>query len=128
MGEQMTLRASIFGMMALCFTASSALAETRNVQDLHRQCTKAVATAEQIFCVAFISGVAEQMIANGQVLDQVKNDDDRVLMLFLSACTKASFGAMIQAFIKWAENHPDKWDTPRQLGVMAALRETWPCK
>ena len=98
------------------------------------QCTKPVLDAEGTFCVAFISGVAEQMIATGVVFRQRRAEggfldgDDRLDMSFLSACTKASFGAMVQAFINWAEKHPEKWSTSRQLGVMASLRETWPCE
>jgi hypothetical protein len=122
-------RTALAFLIAQCITVSSALAkEKQDVQQLLRQCTKPVATEEQVFCVAFISGVAEQMITNGFTLDRFTDNEVRREMLFLSACTKASFGAMVQAFVKWAESHPEQWGTPRQLGVMAALRETWPCK
>jgi hypothetical protein len=105
-----------------------------NVQDLYRQCTKPALDAERTFCVAFISGIAEQMIATGFGFRQRRAEggfldrDDRNIVSFLSACTRASFGAMVQAFVNWAEKHPEKWSTSRQLGVMMALRETWPCE
>ena len=31
-----------------------------------------------------------------------------------------SYGAMVQAFVKWAENHPKRWGMLRELGVRAA--------
>ncbi len=38
------------------------------------------------------------------------------------------YGAMVQTFRNWAEKHPEKWGARRYMGVMLALRETWPCK
>ena len=58
-----------------------------------------------------------------------KNDKTLDRALFLCADPLPTFGAIIQAFVKWAENHPEAWSgAPRQLGVMAALQKTWPCK
>jgi hypothetical protein len=114
---------------------SSQSEESRSdVQQLYRECTKPVEDFEKLFCVGFISGISAQMITNGQVAATLRaegalaNDVDRRMMFTVSACTKASVGARVQAFINWAEKHPEEWSTPRQLGVMQALRETWPCK
>jgi hypothetical protein len=43
-------------------------------------------------------------------------------------CAAPSHGAMIQAFINWAEKNPQKWDMNKTAGVITALQETWPCK
>jgi hypothetical protein len=38
-----------------------------------------------------------------------------------------TMGAVIQAFLNWADKHPEKWARPRIFGATAAMRETWPC-
>ena len=43
-------------------------------------------------------------------------------------CDKPSYGAMVQAFVNWAEQNPRDWETNRIVGVMTALRANWPCK
>jgi hypothetical protein len=34
---------------------------------------------------------------------------------------------MMRAFLNWTEQHPQEWDSKGELGVLAALREAWPC-
>jgi hypothetical protein len=34
---------------------------------------------------------------------------------------------MIQAFVNWAEKHPESWSQRNIYGVALALRESWPC-
>jgi hypothetical protein len=127
------LRAAMFAILLTPISSQSEESK-QDVQQLYRQCKTPAKDVERTFCVAFISGVAEQMIATGKLAAKQReegnlaNDKDRALLSFLSACPKASFGAMVQAFINWAERHPEEWSSPRQLGVMQVLRETWPCK
>ena len=110
-------------MTALCITTSSVLAAGKqDVQQLYGECKDT--DVEEVFCIGYITGLAEQMRTNGFLLKQTGQEDARHR---LSICTDASYGAMIQAFVRWAENHPEDWGMPRQLGVMYALRETWPC-
>jgi hypothetical protein len=45
-----------------------------------------------------------------------------------SACGNRHTGAVRQAFINWVQNHPEHWTEDYMTGVMAALRETWPCR
>jgi hypothetical protein len=35
---------------------------------------------------------------------------------------------MAQAFINWAEKHPENWTMGGADGVILALKETWLCK
>jgi hypothetical protein len=35
---------------------------------------------------------------------------------------------MVQAFLNWAEKHPEAWSYNQIRGVILALGETWPCK
>jgi len=46
----------------------------------------------------------------------------------LALCGAPSHGAMIQAFINWAEKNPQQWATGKTAGVMLALQESWPCR
>jgi hypothetical protein len=39
----------------------------------------------------------------------------------------ATYGAARQAFVNWAEKHPEQWSKPMIVGVIEALNETWPC-
>ncbi len=127
------VRAAVF---AILLTPLSSVAEQskRDVQDLPRMCKTPVGGAESTFCLAFIAGVAEQMIFTGELASLhrkeggLTDERDRKLLSLLSACTSASFGAMVQAFTNWAERHPEEWTTCRQIGVVKALSERWPCK
>jgi hypothetical protein len=103
--------------------------EKDDVQSLYRQCKHPTTQIEQAFCVGFVSGVGQQMMWTGAWLDRISNDDDRTTVLFYSACSETfvSNGAMVQAFINWAEIHPKEWNTSKQLGLIQAIRATWPC-
>jgi hypothetical protein len=119
------LRHCIIGVMALCLTTSFVLAEDKqDVQQLYGQC-KNIGDIDQMFCSGYIAGVTEQMTANGFMLN--KNDKTLDRSLFLCAPPSTTLGAMVQAFVKWAENYPQGWGFPRQIGVMTALQKTWPC-
>jgi hypothetical protein len=34
---------------------------------------------------------------------------------------------MVEAFSEWANEHIEKWSANAQIGVMHAMRDTWPC-
>jgi hypothetical protein len=97
---------------------ASADNDTQDVQALLRLC-KAQETSAH--CVGYISGIADIMMAVGRVL---KNGPERS---FLGLCSSASYSAFVQAFVNWAEQHPERWYQSRSIGVMDALREKWPC-
>jgi Rap1a immunity proteins len=45
----------------------------------------------------------------------------------LAICGTPDHTAMRQAFVTWAPKHQDDWTKPRAVGVVKALRESWPC-
>jgi hypothetical protein len=46
----------------------------------------------------------------------------------LSMCSgQASYGAMMQTFVNWAQAHPEGWSENQAYGVIRALHEKWPC-
>src|SRR5215467_1586758 len=103
-----------------------------DVQELYKMCKvgAGVSTAppDAVVCIGFLSGVAEMMIANGELAKTLVDNRDRISVLKFSACTKkTSFGEMLQVFLKWAQKHPETWSEPRTVGAMEAFSEKWPC-
>jgi Rap1a immunity proteins len=84
---------------------------------------------EVIFCLEFVSGVARQLFTNRLALKDIKTSRDLIMMSIPSACPTSfvSNGAMVQAFSEWAKRHPEEWRATAQIGVMQAVRDTWPC-
>lgn len=116
-------------MLAIATQFAFAQPVKEDTQSLYDKCRQPSPSVNLAYCIGFLSGAAQQMFWLGAHLDDAKNDDDRTLMSFFSACPKAtvSNAAMLQAFINWAQKHPEKWDAEKQLGVMEAIRTTWPC-
>lgn len=83
-------------------------------------CKAGAETAERAHCVGYVSAVWD-------VLTVTRADDVQVNKEF-AVCGKVKYRAMVQAFVNWAEKHPDQWEEPRSLGVAKALTELWPCK
>ena len=100
----------------------------RNVQDLYKQCTYK-GSLDEIFCLEFVSGVARQVFTNGLALKDIKDRPDLMTMSIPSACPKSfvSNDAMVEAFSEWANQRIEKWSASARLGVMQAMRDTWPC-
>ena len=100
-----------------------------NVQELYKQCEGRKGSLDEIFCLEFVSGVARQVFTNGLALKDFKDPPDLITMSIPSACPKSfvSNGAMVEAFSEWANQHIEKWSVSAQIGVMQAMRDTWPC-
>jgi Rap1a immunity proteins len=100
----------------------------RNVQDLYKQCTYK-GSLDEIFRLEFVSGVARQVFTNGLALKDIKDRPDLMTMSIPSACPKSfvSNDAMVEAFSEWANQHIEKWSASARIGVMQAMRDTWPC-
>lgn len=90
-----------------------------SVQGLYQQCTGG--TPEQVYCLGYITGVAESMIVLGGGRDSSAHS--------FGVCSKVTISpaAEVQAFKNWAERHPEMWGQIRYIGVLFALREHWPC-
>src|SRR5215510_5540275 len=100
-----------------------------NVQELYKQCKGRKGSLDEIFCLEFVSGVSRQVFTNGLALKDFKDPPDLITMSIPSACPKSfvSNGAMVEAFSEWANQHIEKWSASAQIGVMQAMRDTWPC-
>ena len=85
-------------------------------------CKKPIETKEFAVCIGFVSGVGETM---GVLQFGIRTFPD---FGAFSICDAPPHGAMVQAFTDWAEKNPQEWKNPAILGVMTALRETWPCE
>lgn len=92
--------------------------------DAHAVC---VCHNPMAFSVLLASATAE-MDLNRLMADAALDAKDRVLIRKQSVCGVGSNGAALEAFINWAEKHPEKWAWKMQLGVNLALHETWLCK
>ena len=99
-----------------------------NVQELYKQCTYK-GSLDKIFCLEFVSSVARQVFTNGVALKDIKDPPDLMTMSIPSACPKSfvSNDAMVEAFSEWANQHIEKWSASAQIGVVQAMRDTWPC-
>src|SRR5215510_9157346 len=99
-----------------------------NVQELFKQCNYK-GSLDEIFCLEFVSGVARQVFTNGLALKDIKDPPDLNTMSIPSACPRSfvSNDAMVEAFSEWANQHIEKWSASAQIGVMQAMRDTWPC-
>jgi hypothetical protein len=103
---------------------------TQDVQGLYTWCRDPPASAGSMFCLGYVAGVGQQMIINGFALRAMRLREDKSTLAFQAICGTSfiSNGAMQQAFINWAERHPEKWSENAQMGVTEAMRETWPCR
>jgi hypothetical protein len=108
---------------------SSAFADGTNinVQTLLSDCTGSQSSFEYTLCVGYVGGVSDQMTLNGLMV--INGDDRSRFVKAFSMCPQPhpTWGAEIQAFVNWAQKHPEQWQQPGLLGVLAANRTLWPC-
>ncbi|WP_444668466.1 Rap1a/Tai family immunity protein [Cereibacter changlensis] len=45
-----------------------------------------------------------------------------------SMSPETTFNASIQSFVNWARDHPEHWGRDAATGMVAAIRETFPCE
>jgi Rap1a immunity proteins len=100
-----------------------------DVQELYKQCRGRQGSLNKIFCLEFVSAVARQVFTNGLALKDIKDPSDLMTISVSFACPKSfvSNDAMVEAFSEWANEHIEKWSASAQIGVMQAMRDTWPC-
>lgn len=89
------------------------------VQQLYEACKRPISSSDRLECIVYIAGVADVM----QFLAPIKDEDP----VPFAICNTGSYGAMVQAFVNWAEKNPKEWGMARLYGVMMALRLNWPC-
>ena len=115
-------RLHTFAVIAALAFSVSAHADNQhlNVQSLYLACKDSNGPTAML-CSGYVGGIGEMMHALGTQIP-----DDPKLRIF-GICGTMSHGAMVQAFVNWADKHPERWADVGVLGVMSALIETWPC-
>ena len=109
---------------AACLGGGPAYAapDPTTVQFLYQTCKDETAANAPRFCLGYILGVGQLMAVNSKFGDN------------FALCATGSEGgvptarAMIEAFLSWAEKHPESWSQRNVMGVALALREAWPCR
>ena len=120
----LTLRACLIvaAMTPGAVSPARALDSSQTVQGLYDLCKSPEGSQHSFLCLGFISGVGDSMQLLGFGVE--RNPSTAVFAI----CDKPSYGTMVETFIGWAEQNPDKADSNRIIGVMRALRAKWPCK
>jgi hypothetical protein len=78
------------------------------VQDLETIC-RSDRDIDNDFCVVIIGVVVNLMFQN-------------------NTCGHSpTDGATRQAFLNWADKHPEEWNTETLIGISRAMKATWPC-
>lgn len=114
--------------------AATATTDPNSVQFLYSAC-KSNADADSNYCLGFIEGVGQMMAVNSENLSVASNE--KVANGWIkktSICLEGkplgawpSGGAMEQAFINWAQQHPEHWADGALSWVVVAMGSTWPC-
>lgn len=94
-----------------------------DVQKLDEMCKG----EDPTYCIAYIAGVTDMMGMAAAVGNNTKELGGRRIM-GICPVTFLSYGSARQAFLNWADKHPEKWSEEMGFGVIEALRDTWPCK
>jgi hypothetical protein len=131
--EFFVFRAGLVGLvMALALSPARAQESTggRSVHDLFQDCTGS--PQSQLSCIRFLGGVASTMMLLGDMADaRGVSPGAKAALAAVGACPRASGisgGDMRDAFVRWAEGHPDALMQPEELGAMRALLADWPCR
>lgn len=122
---------------AFLLCAGSARSEPpsrHTVQNMLDFCKHHDDAAEDV-CVSIIYGMGTAMLLNGigYAGSPPTEIQARAWLKVTGMClangeTSPSGGAMVQAFINWANAHPTKWGEEDVAGIADALSSTWPCR
>lgn len=99
-------------------------AESFSVQSLYVNCREPQGSALWALCMGYVSGVGSLM----EIIGTTQTKSPPLNLPGWGICGKPTNGAMLQAFINWAQANPKYWNTPQLLGVAMALGKTWPCQ
>jgi hypothetical protein len=105
----------------LCGWPTHAAPDPTTVRFLYQTCKDETAANAPRFCLGYILGVGQVMAMNSRF------GDNFALCATGSEAGVPAARAMIEAFLGWAEKHPESWSQRNVMGVALALREAWPC-
>jgi hypothetical protein len=101
-----------WAVLAPALPAAADVPDVRDsVQELYDWCKQPRDSGKFSYCMGFIRGVGQTMLGIGWMCQE----------------NKVTVGAMVQAFLNWAEQNPRHWEQPALVGVQVALSLTWPC-
>jgi hypothetical protein len=114
-------------------TATADVPDVRgSVQELYDWCKQPRDSVNFGYCLGFISGVGQMLLEIGPSSGLPTPPTwwmPPTIERRYGMCkeNKVTFGAMVQAFLNWAEQNPRQWEKPALFGVAVALSLTWPC-
>ena len=98
-----------------------------NIQQMLLKCTTATVPNDQFYCYGRVTATFEMLALNGETVAQY-NKPAKSLLSICGVRPPPSYGAQVQVFVNWANNHPEKWRHTDLEGVMQAMLEKWPCR
>jgi hypothetical protein len=92
--------------LLLCLPPQAERTYRNDVQELLESCKASTASNDFTWCIAKVESVADMIGYNGTIISVVPNG----LFNWEGMCASGDLthGAMIQVFINWAEQHPEK--------------------
>ena len=96
-----------------------------SVQDLYDSCNMKRSPFLYAECYGYTDGIVNMMDMIG-----ASRESSPVEKRKFGACLPPSpitTEQLVQIFKNWAEKHPEQWSEQMGLGVLYAIRETWPC-
>ena len=118
---------------AMLCGASAAMAQAPDLgttQRLYEQCKDPSRSTEETYCLGYLAGVSDMLSLLAQAAqDTTVAPEARAVLKPMGFCADSFTGAQIrQVFLNWAAKNPTKWQEARNVSVMIALEEAWPCK
>ena len=107
----------------ICAAVAIPAKAEENTQQLLQKCTAAPGAGDRWYCYGRVTAVFEMMGIVGIAAKQL----DSMRPWQVCVDPTPSNGAVVQVFVNWANKHPEKWDLPDVVGIVAAMRGTWPC-
>jgi hypothetical protein len=130
----MTVRRAIFGIFLAFVIGNNAnaadnVAKPGSVEKLYGVC-KSPNIDIKVRCAAYIQGFGAMMYVVGKASAETGLAlEKRKTLAAFGVCQQetVTVAEMIQAFLNWTERNPKEWQENGEIGVLASLREAWPC-
>lgn len=100
-----------------------------SIQTLLQECNNQDDVSDQLHCVGYVGGVSDMMNVNGLLITQYhEGSANLVKFAICPGKPTPTYGVKLQVFKNWGQRHPERWGEQDFVGVIAALREAWPCR
>jgi hypothetical protein len=119
----------LFSASALLCTPADAT--DFNIQKLLQECSAGNPSSYFFHCIGRVGGIADMMGINGLIMVKPHHGSTTRELQQYATCAgnpAPSYGAQVQVFMNWAQDHPDRWADPDIVGVITALQQAWPCR